>query len=87
VARNVVKAEARRLIEQYGDEAYAKASATVRLAIRSRNIRMTAFLSGVLAEVARQTKLRQLAPRTLGRPGILYLRIATRLERPQPAGK
>jgi hypothetical protein len=64
VARNVVKAEARRLIEQHGEEAYAKAASSARLAMRSRNSRMTSFLSEVVVEVVRQTKRRQLAPRS-----------------------
>lgn len=80
MTRNVVKAEARRLIEEHGDEAYGKAAASARLAMRSRNSRMSAFLSGVVIELARQTKLRQLAPRTFRRAGATYLRIAFPLE-------
>ena len=86
MTRNVVKAEARRLIEEHGDEAYGKAAASARLAMRSRNSRMSAFLSGVVIEVARQTKLRQLAPRTFRRAGATYLRIAFPLEGGKPKG-
>jgi len=47
---------------------------------------MSAFLSGVVIEVARQTKLRQLAPRTFRRAGATYLRIAFPLEGVKPKG-
>ena len=80
MTRNVVKAEARRLIERLGEEAYAKATASARLALRSRNSRMTSFLSEVVAEVARQTKRRRLAPRAFVRAGTIYLRIASPLK-------
>jgi hypothetical protein len=86
VTRNVVKAEARRLIEEHGDEAYGKAAASARLAMRSRNTRMSAFLSGVVIEVARQTKLRQLVPRIFRRAGTTYLRIASPLKGAKPKG-
>jgi hypothetical protein len=79
--------EARRLIKEHGDEAYGKAAAAARLAMRSRNSRMSAFLSGVVIEVARQTKLHQLAPRTFRRAGTTYLRIASPLEGGRPKEK
>lgn len=87
MTRNVVKAEARRLIEQHGEEAYGKAAASARLAMRSRNSRMTSFLSEVVTEVARQTRLRLLGPRALPRRGTVYLRIADALKVQKPGPK
>ena len=82
-----MKAEARRLIEQHGEEAYAKAASSARLAMRSRNSRMTSFLSEVIVEVVRQTKRRQLAPRAFVRAGTVYLRIASPLKVQTPKPK
>ena len=87
VTRNVVKAEARRLIELHGEEAYAEAASAARLAMRSRNSRMTSFLSEVVTEVARQTKRRRLAPRAFVRAGTVYLRIASPLKVQNPKPK
>ena len=74
LSRNVVKAEARRLIEEHGGEAYAKATTAVRLAMRRRNLKMSAFLAAVAGEVARQMERgRELPP--LPRTGPVYLRL------------
>lgn len=54
MARQVVKAEADRLEREFGVEAYAKALASMRLAKRARNARMSLFLASVAEEILRR---------------------------------
>ena len=49
--RNVVKAEADRLEREFGVEAYSKALASMRLAMKARNARMSGFLAAVAGEI------------------------------------
>ena len=74
MSRNVAKAEARRLIEEHGDEAYVKATTAVRLAMRRRSVKMSAFLAAVVGEVARQMDSAPELPPLL-RPGSMYYRV------------
>jgi hypothetical protein len=55
VTREVVRVAAQRLLERYGNDAYDRACVAVRLAMRRRNVRMSAFLAAVAGEVARRT--------------------------------
>ena len=49
--RNVVKAEADRLEREFGVEAYSKALTSMRLAMKARNTRMSAFRAAVAEEI------------------------------------
>ena len=67
MTREVVKAEADRLEREFGVEAYAKALASMRLAKRARNARMSLFLSSVAEEILRRLHKELGTRRRIGR--------------------
>ena len=51
MGRQIVKAEADKLIEQFGSRANAKARDLMRAALRRRNMRMSSFFGAVAGEL------------------------------------
>ena len=47
-----VIAEADRLIREFGDEAYEQAATSARLALKKRNLQMSAFHAAVAGDIA-----------------------------------
>ena len=54
MTRTVVKAEAERLIQEFGPKALGKAQDAVRLCLRRRNVKMSAFRAAVVSEIERR---------------------------------
>jgi hypothetical protein len=54
--REAVKAEADKLIEQFGARANAKARELMQAALRNRNGRLSSFFGAVVGEVERRTE-------------------------------
>jgi hypothetical protein len=52
VRKAAVLAEADRLIREFGDEAYEQAATSARLALKKRNLQMSAFHAAVAGEIA-----------------------------------